>query len=186
MSDNVDDQDMSFAEGGESESSAPAPKAKGAGPGILKILMFVGIGLGAIILIVVVSLVTVNLVNKQQKPMAAIPVTEEYQAATPVYSFTSNVPEIRTKTRDKEALYVQVKINVGFEEKDKTGPGEFANRSAQIRDYLRNYFSMKYGDELAPEREKELKEELRENLNRMLSKPFIKEVLFEELNVYSM
>lgn len=186
MSDNVDDQDMSFAEGGESESSSPAPKAKGAGPGILKILMFVGIGLGAIILIMGISFLTLSLINKQQKPMAAIPVTEEYQAATPIYYFATNVPEVRTKTRDTEALYVQVKINVGFDEKEKEGQTEFNNRMVQIRDYLRNFFSMKYADELAPEREKELKEELRENLNRMLSKPFIKEVLFEELNVYSM
>ena len=71
MSDDVDDQDMSFAEG-EAET-APAPKAKGAGPGILKILMFVGIALGAVILIVTVVVVTVGIMNKQQKPMSAVP-----------------------------------------------------------------------------------------------------------------
>ena len=41
MSDNVDDQEMNFAEG-ETETSQ-ASKAKGAGPGIARILMVVGI-----------------------------------------------------------------------------------------------------------------------------------------------
>ena len=67
MSDNIDDQDMSFAEGGEAEA-APA-KAKGAGPGILRILMIVGIALGAVILIVTVVVVTVNIMNAGGKTM---------------------------------------------------------------------------------------------------------------------
>lgn len=185
MSDNVDDQDMSFAEGGDSEASAP-PKAKGAGPGILKILMFVGIGLGAVLLIITVVFVTVNIMNKNQKPMSAVPVTENYQASTPIYYYVTNLGDIRAKTRDKESSSVLVKLNLGFEEKDKDGPTELESRRLQIRDYLRNYFSMKYSDELQPEREKELKEEIRENLNRILSKPAIKEVLFEELTVVKM
>jgi flagellar FliL protein len=184
MADDVDDQDMSFAEG-ESEQTS-APKAKGAGPGILKILTIVGIALGAVILIVTVVVVTVNIMNKQQKPMAAVPVTESYQASTPIYSYVTNIGEIRAKSRDKEPSSVLVKINLGFEEKDKEGPAELQSRMLQIKDYLRNFFSMKYSAELLPENEKNLKEELRENLNRILSKPTIKEVLFEELTVVAM
>lgn len=184
MSDNVDDQDMSFAEG-ESEPAA-APKAKGAGPGILRILMIVGIALGAVILIVTVVVITVGIMNKQQKPMATVPVTESYQRSTPIYTYVSNIGEIRTKTRDKEAYSVLVKLHIGFEKEDKVGPAEFQERMLQIKDYLRNYFSLKYADELLPEREGEIKEELRENLNKLLTDPVIKEVLIEELNVVAM
>jgi len=184
MADDVDDQDMSFAEG-DAEPAA-APKAKGAGPGILKILMVVGIALGAVILMATVAVITVSVLNKQQKPMAALPVSEEYTATLPLYAYVTTIGEIRTKTRDKESYSVSVKINLGFDEKDTESPIEVGKRMNQIRDYLRNFFATKYADELGPEQEKELKAQIMENLNMMLTKPAIKEVLFEQINVLLM
>jgi flagellar basal body-associated protein FliL len=148
--------------------------------------MIVGIALGAVILMATVAVITVSILNKQQKPMAAVPVTEEYVQSLPIYSYVTTIGEIRTKTRDKEAHSVSVKINLGFEEKDTASPIELGKRMNQVRDYLRNYFAMKYADELAPEQEKVLKEEIRDNLNKIISKPTIKEVLFEQLNVLAM
>ncbi len=184
MADDVDDQDMSFAEGETDQAAAPKPK--GAGPGILKILMVVGIALGAVILIVTVVVVTVGIMNKQQKPMAAVPVTESYQVATPIFAYSTNIGEIRAKTKDKEPASVLVKINLGFEENDKVGPEELQKRMLQVRDKLRNFFSMKYAADLLPEQEVTLKAELREELNHILAEPAIKEVLFEELTVVQM
>ncbi|MBL8966308.1 MAG: flagellar basal body-associated FliL family protein [Spirochaetaceae bacterium] len=181
MGDDVDDSDMNFAEG-EAEQTA-APKAKGAGGGLLKILMIVGIALGAVILIVTVVIITVNALNKQGKPMSQVPVSEAYQQATPLYAYSTTVGEIRARTRDKEPSAVVVKINIGYDETDKDTPVEITARLYQIRDYLRNYFSLKYASELAPDQETTVKAELRENLNRMLSKPSIKEVLFEKFDV---
>lgn len=182
MSDNLDDNDMNFAEG-ESGAEAAAPKAKGLGGGILKILMIVGIALGAVILMVTVVIVTVSIMNRQGKPLSAVPASEAYQAATPVYQYVTTIGEIRTRTRDAEPASVLIKINLGFSKDDKESPTEVTERLYQIRDYLRNFFSMKYARDLQPEVEEVLKEELRENLNRILSKPTIKEVLFEKFDV---
>jgi flagellar protein FliL len=184
MSDNVDDQEMSFAEG-ETESAAPA-KAKGAGPGIARILMIVGIGLGAVIFIVTVVVITVGIVNKQGKPAATMVKSEDYQAATPLYQYVGTIGEIRTRTSDLEPSQVAVKINIGLEEEDKESPVEINARMPQIRDYLRQYFTSKLAEDLAPDKEPILKDELRENLNHILSKAAIKEVLFERLDVVKM
>ncbi len=184
MADDVDDQDMSFAEGDAETTSVP--KAKGAGPGILKILMIVGIALGAVILMATVAVITVSVLNKQQKPMAAVPVTEEYVGHLPMYVYVTTIGEIRTKTKDKEPHSVSVKINLGFEEGDVESEAELGKRMNQVRDRLRNFFAMKYADELGPEQEVELKDEIRHNLNQLLTKPTIKEVLFEQLNVLAM
>jgi flagellar FliL protein len=184
MSDNVDDQEMSFAEG-ETESAAPA-KAKGAGPGIARILMIVGIGLGAVIFIVTVVVITVGIVNKQGKPAATMVKSEDYQAATPLYQYVGTIGEIRTRTSDLEPSQVAVKINIGLEAEDKESPVEINARMPQIRDYLRQYFTSKLAEDLAPDKEPILKDELRENLNHILSKPAIKEVLFERLDVVKM
>lgn len=181
MSDNIDDQDMSFNEGGEAEA-APA-KAKGAGPGILRILMIVGIALGAVILIVTVVVVTVNILNASGKTVQALPVSEAYQAATPEYQYIETIAEIRTRTLDAEPHTAIVKINIGLDKDDKDGPVEINARAPQIRDFLRHYFASKTVDQLGPENEGELKADLVEQLNSMLSKRYIREVLFERLDV---
>jgi flagellar FliL protein len=169
MSDNVDDQEMSFAEG-ETESAAPA-KAKGAGPGIARILMIVGIGLGAVLFIVTVVVITVGIVNKQGKPAATMVKSEDYQAATPLYQYVGTIGEIRTRTSDLEPSQVAVKINA---------------RMPQIRDFLSQYFTSKFAEDLAPDKEPIIKDDLKENLNHILSKPTVKEVLFERLDVVKM
>jgi flagellar protein FliL len=181
MSDNVDDQEMSFAEG-ETEAAAPA-KAKGAGPGIARILMIVGIGLGAVIFIVTVVVITVGIVNKQGKPAATMPKSEEYQAATPIFQYVGTIGEISTQTSDSEPATVAVKIQLGLEKEDKDTPVELNERMPQIRDFLRNYFTKKTADELSADKELILKDELKESLNRMLTKPTIKEILFDRLYV---
>jgi len=181
VSDNVDDQEMSFAEG-EAEA-APPPKAKGAGPGIARILTFVGIGLGAVIFIVTVVVITVGIVNKGGKPAQPIVKSEEFQAATPLYQYIGTVGEIRTRTSDSEPASVIVKIELGFDMETKD-PGVDVNaRMPQIRDWLRNYFTSKTADELSADREKIIKDEIRENLNNILTEPTVKEVLFERLDV---
>jgi flagellar protein FliL len=181
MSDNVDDQEMNFAEG-EAETAAPA-KAKGAGPGIARILMIVGIGLGAVIFIVTVVVITVGIVNKGGKPATTITKSEDYQAATPLYQYVGTIGEIRTRTSDLEPSTVSVKINLGLEMEDKETPVEINSRMPQIRDWLRLYFTGKMAEDLAPDKESIIKYEILENLNHMLSKPSIKEVLFERLDV---
>ena len=181
MSDNVDDQEMSFAEG-EGEA-APPSKAKGAGPGIARILMIVGIGLGAVIFIVTIVVITMSIVNKQGKPAATIAKSESYQAATPLYQYVGTIGEIRTKTSDQEPSSVSVKIQLGLDKEDKETPVEINARMPQIRDFLRNYFTAKLAEDLAPDKEPIVKDDIKENLNRILSRPTIKEVLFDQLNV---
>jgi flagellar protein FliL len=184
MSDNVDDQEMSFAEG-EADSAQPA-KAKGAGPGIARILMIVGIGLGAVIFIVTVVVITLSIVNKQGKPAATMVKSEDYQAATPIYQYVGTVGELRTKTNDKEPSSIAVKINIGLDKEDKETPIEINERLPQIKDWLRQYFTSKSADDLAPEKESIIKDDIKESLNHILSKPTIKEILFDSLNIVKM
>jgi flagellar FliL protein len=181
MSDNSDDQDVSFAEG--DAEIAPAPKAKGAGPGIARILMIVGIGLGAVIFIVTVVVITVSIVNKQGKGAETTTKPEIFQATTPLLQYVGTIGDIRTRTSDKEPSSVVVKIQLGLEKEDKETPVEINARMPQIRDYLRRYFTSKMADELTPEKEPIIKVDIKENLNTMLNKPTIKEVLFDQLNV---
>ncbi len=184
MSDNVDDQEMNFAEG-EAEASRPA-KAKGAGPGLARILMFAGIGLGAVIFIVTIVVVTVGILNKQGKRQEVVSVSESYQQATPVYQYVTTIGEIRARTLDKEPSSLVVKLNLGFDMNDKEAPNQVTQRLPQLRDFLRSYFSQKYAQDLAPDKEAVIKEELREAINKILTKPSLKEVLFEKFDVVAM
>jgi flagellar FliL protein len=184
MGDSFEEQGMNLNEDG---GGAPAPvRAKGGGAGILRLLMWIGIALGAVIFVVTVVIVTVNIVNKQGKPMTQVALGESYQRASPEYEYFTTLGEIRTRTIDNEPSSIVVKINLGFEKGDKDTPTMLTARIHQMRDRLRNYFSSKTADYLAPKNEQRLKEEIREDLNNMLSKPSIKEVLFEKLDVIKM
>jgi flagellar protein FliL len=79
-----------------------------------------------------------------------------------------------------------VKVNLGFEITDKETPNEITARMVQIRDLLRNYFSLKRAAEMGPAQERQLKEELREKLNGMMKAKGIKEILFERLDIVEM
>lgn len=182
MSDTVDDQEMNFSEGGEAETAA-APKAKGAGPGLARILMFVGIGLGAVIFIVTVVVITVGIINGQGKPATAIPVSEAYQAAPPVYQYNTTIGEIRARTNDPEPSSVVVSISLGFDLSDKEESKNVTDTLPRMRDWLLSYFMNKSADDLTPDKMQMVKEELKENLNRILPKPTIKEVLFSRFDV---
>lgn len=185
MSDNVDDQEVNFSDTGEAESAA-APKAKGAGPGFARLLMFIGIGLGAVIFIVTVVVITVGIINGQGKPANAIPVSEAYQAAPPVYQYNSTIGEIRAQTNDPTPASVVVRISLGFDLNNKEESKDVTDMLPRIRDWLRSYFSMKSAADLTPENEQMIKEEIKENLNRILPKPEVREVLFERFDVIKM
>jgi len=130
--------------------------------------------------------ITLSIVNKQGKPVETVQKSEEYQTATPRYQYVGTIGDIRTRTSDKEPYSVAVKIQLGFDLDDKDSPVELNARMPQIRDYLRRYFTAKLADDLAPDKEEIVKDDIKENLNRMLSKPTVKEVLFDQLNVVKM
>ncbi len=184
MGDSFDDQSLNLNEEGGAATAPSRPK--GGGAGILKLLMWIGIALGAVIFVVTVVIVTVNIINRQGKPMTQVALGEEYQRATPEYEYFTTLGEIRTRTIDQEPSSIVVKINLGFEKGDKDTPTMLTARIHQMRDRLRLFFSSKQAMDLLPENENRLKEEIREQLNNMLAKPAIKEVLFEKIDVIKM
>jgi flagellar protein FliL len=177
--------DDSFLAEGEGQEGAAPGKKKGAF-NLSRILMFVGIGVAAIGLIVTVVVITMSLVDKKGTPQTNVPVSEDYQEAAPVYQYVTTIGEVRTRTVDEPPQSVVVKVNLGFEQSDKETPNEITARMVQLRDVLRNYFSLKRAVDLGPTQERQLKEELREKLNGMMKSKGIKEILFEKLDVVEM
>jgi len=174
-----------FNDGGPdfNEATEPVDKPKrgrGGAKAILGLLKWIAIGLGAVIFIVVIVVVTVSILNAQTKPLTAIPTSEDFQRATPIYATYTNIDQISTNTIDREPWSIIVKVNLAYDEADKTIQTELTARRYQLQDALRNFFSTKRIAQLMPEQEAILKEELRETLNRMLTKPAIKDVYFQD------
>ncbi|HSV56953.1 MAG TPA: flagellar basal body-associated FliL family protein [Magnetospirillaceae bacterium] len=184
MGDSFDDQGLNISEDG---GTAPVPaRAKGGGARILRLLMWIGIALGAVIFVVTVVIVTVNIINRQGRPMTQVLVGEIYQRATPQFEYFTTLGEIRTRTIDNEPSSVVVTINLGFDRGDRDTPAMLTARIHQMRDLLRRYFSSATAQDLDPRNEKRIKEEIREKLNNLLARPSIREVLFERLDVIQM
>ena len=177
MGDDFDDKNAAeFTEGAE---VSERPKGKIAGKAILGLLKWIAIGLGAVIFIIVLVVVTVSILNKQAKPMTAVPTSAEYQKATPIWMTFTSIDQISTSTIDKEPWAVQIKLNLAYDAADKDVLSELTSRKFQIQDALRHFFSTKEIKDLMPDRESELKAELREMLNKMLTKSGIKDVYFQ-------
>jgi len=181
------DEDLDIGteiEGGEGEAGGKEKKGGFLGGALLKILKFVALGIGAIIFIVVVVIITVRILNPAAGgTQTAIPISEDYKGVPPKYAYYTNIEEIRTRTSDEAQATIIVKVVVGYDGNNKALQTELIDRTPQIQDLLRNYFSAKRMTELRPEDESFLKEEIKERINRILADGKIDEILFSDFNV---
>jgi flagellar FliL protein len=172
---------VDFGEGSDQQEPAAPEKRKAGGFPILKILLFAGLGILAVGLIITVVVITMKVMVSQGNVQTKVPVGEEYQEVLPAYAYSSLLPEMRLSTADKPAATVVVKVLVGYDKGNKELEAEITDRQPQIRDSLRNYFSMKKVADFAPEKERKLKEEIRSNLNGIMESKGIRDILFEKL-----
>jgi flagellar basal body-associated protein FliL len=170
---------VDFGEGGDQQEPTPA-KRKMNFP-ILKILLFVGIGVLVLGVMITVAFVVSGIKDKNGTPQSSVPMGEDYQDVLPAYVYSSQLPEMRLSTADKPAATVIVKVLIGYEKNNKGLENELTERQPQIRDFLRNFFSLKKADELQPAKERKLKDDIRTDLNDMMASKGVRDILFEKL-----
>jgi flagellar FliL protein len=178
--------DIDFSDEGTAQEKPSQEKRRGLGIPILRILGIVGIILGAVILMFTIAWLTLTLAGGRGQAQTVVPASEEYQDVLPEYAYSSQVPELCLRTMDDPPASVSVKVLIGYDKGDKELENELNARQAQIRDFLRNYFSTKKADDLSPARERRVKEELRERLNDIMRSKGIRDILFEKLDVVKM
>ena len=173
-------------DGGESPEASTSPKKKGGLGALLpNILKFAAIGLGALVFIVTVSVITVNLVNKGGKAQTetADP-TSPYIGKRPSYAMYTGIGQLTTKTKDPTNYSVTVTMNIGYDIEDTAAGSELNSRQYELRDFVRNYFTGKYAEELKPENEARIKQDIKEILNtRFLDTAKVRIILFDKLDV---
>jgi len=179
-SDDLDDLD-----GGEApEASSSSRKKGGLGNLLPTILKFAAIGIAAVIFIVTITFITVRIINKSGQPQTSTDVSSPYIGKRPVYSYFTEIGTITTKTRDDINYSVTVTMNIGFDQGDQVAASELSVRRLELRDFVRNYFSGKYANELRPENEARLKQDIKEILNtRFLDTGKVRIILFDKLDV---
>lgn len=183
------DEDRAFDEGFGGDEAEMAPlegEQKGGflGGALLKILKFAAMGIGAIIFIVTVVIITMRIINRGNQPQGGYEATSEaMQDTPPELTWYDNIPEIRTRTSDENAVTVIVKVNLGYEIEDKKTQTELISRTPRLQDMIRGFFAEKTASQLTPAHEEELKEELKQKINNVLSDGRIREVIFLDFNI---
>lgn len=179
-----DDLDLNDDSGSDDLGSSSKKKKGGLGgvfPGLLK---WVAIGLGAVILIVTVVFITVKIVGGNQAAVPSVPITEEYTSNKEILDWYSSLGTIRTKTSDVNPASVIVEVVLGYKKEDKATSAEITQRTVELKDFLRRYFTQKSYEELRPQNEEELRIEIRNAINdSILSSSKIKDVRFMQLDV---
>lgn len=183
------DEDRAFDEGfvGDEADIAPLEGEKQGGflgGALLKILKFAAMGIGAIIFIVTVVIITMRVIDRGNQPQGGFEATStEMQDAPQELMWYDNIPEIRTRTSDENAVTVIVKVNLGYKEEDKATQSELISRTPRLQDMIRSFFAEKTASQLQPRHEQELKEELEAKINQVLSNGRIEEVIFLDFNI---
>lgn len=166
----------------ETGSSVPSKKG-GFGGVVTKILKWVAIGLGAVILIVVIVVITMRVAGGNTSAQQGIPISDEYVVQRELLDWYA-LNSIRTRTSDENPASVVVVIQLGYKKDDKATSAEITQRSVELRDFLRRYFTEKTAAELRPQNEQKLKIELRNAINdEILSSSKIKDIAFDQLDV---
>ena len=177
-----EDEGLGLDEGGEG-GAAPAKGGKGLlVPGLLK---WVAIGLAAIIFIVTVVVITMKIVGGNNTgTTAAIPMTEEYTASKEILDWYTSLGLIQTRTMEANPASVRVDVVLGYKKEDKATSTEITQRTVELKDFLRRYFTQKTAEELRPQNEENLKIEIRNAINdSILSSSKIKDVRFMQMDV---
>lgn len=178
----ADDEAMGLDE--EEAGASSAKKSGGMGGLLPTLLKWVAIGLGAIILIVTVVIITMKIVGGGTSSQPVVPVAEEYTARKEVLDWYSSLGTIRTKTSETTPATVVVEVVLGYKHEDKATSTEITQRTIELKDFLRRYFTQKTADELRPQNEENLKIEIRNAINdNILSSSKIKDVRFLSLDV---
>ena len=160
-------------------------KRSGAGSFLPSLLNWIAIALGAIILIVVVVIITNVVMNKNNPSSDNITrISDEYVVQKEILDWYTSLGAIRTKTSDELPASVVVDIALGYKKDDKATSTEITQRTIELKDFLRRYFTEKTIVELRPQNEQKLKIELRNAINdEILSSSKIKDVSFQQLDV---
>ena len=177
-----EDEGLGLDDGGDA-GAAPSKGGKGLLiPGLLK---WVAIGLAAVILIVTVVVITMKIVGGNNTgTSAAIPMTEEYTASKEILDWYTSLGLIQTRTMEANPASVRVDVVLGYKKEDKATSTEITQRTVELKDFLRRYFTQKTAEELRPQNEENLKIEIRNAINdSILSTSKIKDVRFMQMDV---
>lgn len=177
-----DDEGLGLDEGGADVASS----SKG-GKGLIvpALLKWVAIGLGAVILIVTVVVITYRVANGNNSGNGnSIPMTEEFTVTREILDWYTSLGIIQTKTMEANPASVRVDVVLGYKKEDKATSTEITQRTVELKDFLRRYFTQKTAEELRPQNEENLKIEIRNAINdSILSSSKIKDVRFMTLDV---
>jgi flagellar protein FliL len=170
--------------GGGGGDQVQASKKVGILPGfIIQILKWVALGLGAVIFIVTIVIVTVGILNSGSKTQTYQNISTEYKAKDPVLEWYRSLEEVRGRTADETPHTVVANVFLGYAKGNKAINIELGERTPEIRDILRSFFTSKKADEIRPEMEEALKAEIKERINMILTEGKIDKVIFDNLVV---
>jgi flagellar FliL protein len=180
-----DSDDLELGDDGASpEMGGPSKKSSGLGALLPTLLKFVAIGVGALIFIVTVAVITFNIMNKGGSSQTVLPENSPYIGKRPEYSMFTSIGVIRTRTKDPTPFSVVVDMVIGYDMNDRNAQTEFTTRLYELRDFVRNFFSNRYAEELQSDNEARLKQEIIEALNtRLFVSSKARIILFNQLDV---
>ncbi len=132
-------------------------------------------------LFIIISIFMLALVNSYAQTADSVSSSNQVE----IYDWYTSIGMIQLRTKGSDPALVCIDIAFAYKKGDKVTSNELKQRSIEIKDFLRNFFSKKTADELKDiTKDDELKNELKKEINKkILSSGTIKDVVFLQKDI---
>ena len=168
---------------GDALSADGGQKSGGALPEFVVLLLKIIAGaIGAIILTATVSFIVFNIMQGDRPRQTLVDTSPTYRAKPEPLQWFTNLEDIRTRTSDTPPRSVNMAVILGYDQRDNRLMTELNQQTPRIHDLIRRYISSQRSSELV--QEQVLKEELRNRINDILREGEVREVLFQQFDIF--
>ncbi len=153
---------------------------------LLQALKWIALILGVVIFIVTIVIITINQFERGNRlGRARAPLSEEFTAAPPILEWYSALGEIRGSTADAATRTFLVVPHIGYDMGDRAVQNELIARNIQIKEIVTFYFGSQTADLLSGvENRQRVKSDLTRQINRLMSNGKIRDVAFDQYQIF--
>ena len=169
------------------ERKVPSSESQGFISGVLlQALKWIALILGVVIFIVTVVIITINQFDRGLRlGQQRTPISEEYTAQPPILDWYSSLGEIRGSTADETNRTFLVVPHIGYDTGDRATQSELVARNIQIKEIIAFYFGSRVAAQLTGvENRQRVKSDLTRQINRIMSSGKIRDVAFDQYQVF--
>lgn len=141
-------------------------------------------GILAILIIAAAGIAVAQDVSSKTAVHCGVPLPEKFSNHREILDWDTSLGSIRTHTEEEHPATIAAEVVFGYKRNDKAAATEITQKTMELKNFLRSFFSQKTAESLQPTHEEQLKQEILQLVNSsVLENSKIADVRFLSLDV---